>query len=538
MIRFLAPLLAITVLHGSVTLEEINEKPSGHFKNFLIWQYLKQDITPQQADQAFYQVRHVNKRFFKAYAEKTDDESVKYTLDCWNQTAQQLFDNSNDDCSKLALSPNTAVQLSIEERHTLSRRFADTTDAKWLAMLSDTNMSQNLESFDAKTFLKVANGAGSQFRLEHFNQRLSPEFTAKLEAAPGFSTFVRLVIMDDKLNQLQRALLDALSMKANAQTSFFLALNQIRFHQKHEALLLLERVYETAYFRMDRDKALFWKYLITDDVGVLEKLSESSDLNIYSIYAKELLKKPIDNYFTKLKTSDEKTDQDITDPLVWKSILDEIRSTPKDDLFNLATKYQNSSLIGVQGFILERASGYRMHNYIMPYEKSMSGLSSDDKAVMLSLMRQESHFIPSALSRSYALGLMQLMPFLVEHLDKEFTQERTSFNEMFAPERNIAYATKHLSWLQDRLYHPLFIAYAYNGGIGFTKKHLLKGTFRPGRYEPFLSMEMMSNSESREYGKKVLANYVIYKKILGHSVSIVHLFDTLTQPNHTDRFRK
>ncbi len=538
MIRFLAPFLLLAALHGSVTLDEINIRPPGLAKNFLIWQYLQQDITPHEADEAFYQIRHVNKRLFMAYAKKSSDESVKYTAECWKQTAQQMYDNDKDDCTKTALSPYAAIQLDADERQQLFRRFSDTPDAKWLAMVSDANMSQHLESFDPKTFLKVANGTGSAFRRKHFNQRLSAEYVAKLERTPGFSTFVRLVVTGDEKEQLQRALLDAPGMKVNAQTAFFLAMNQLRYHQKHEALLLFDKVYETSYFRMDKDKALFWKYQISDDDKVLKMLSESFDLNIYSIYAKELLETPIDNYFTMIKTSSEKARQDITDPFVWNSILGEIKSTPKEDLFSLAVKYQNRSLVGVQAFILERASGYKMHNFIMPYATMMSGLSNSDKAMMLALMRQESHFIPSALSRSYALGLMQIMPFLVKALDKEFTHKRTSLYEMFMPQTNITYAIKHLQWLQDRLYHPLFIAYAYNGGIGFTKRHLLKGTFREGRYEPFLSMELMGNSESREYGKKVLANYVIYKKILGERVSIAHLFDTLTQPSHTDRFRK
>ena len=92
--------------------------------------------------------------------------------------------------------------------------------------------------------------------------------------------------------------------------------------------------------------------------------------------------------------------------------------------------------------------------------------------------------------------------------------------------------------MRKSLYHPLFIAYAYNGGMGFFKKYLLKNKFKKGEYEPFLSMEMMTNNESREYGKKVLANYVMYKKILGEEISIVHLFDTLIKPKWTDRFRE
>jgi len=91
--------------------------------------------------------------------------------------------------------------------------------------------------------------------------------------------------------------------------------------------------------------------------------------------------------------------------------------------------------------------------------------------------------------------------------------------------------------LKKTFYHPLFVAYAYNGGIGFFRKHLKAKTFQEGKFEPFLSMELMSNRESREYGKRVLANYVMYKKILGEEVSIVTLLETLTDQKKTDRYR-
>ena len=167
----------------------------------------------------------------------------------------------------------------------------------------------------------------------------------------------------------------------------------------------------------------------------------------------------------------------------------------------------------------------------------MRGMDREKQTIMLSLMRQESHFIPSALSRSYAMGLMQMMPFLVKAMDKQAKRPTGSLEKMFDPDTNIAYASKHLDYLQHYLYHPLLIAYAYNGGIGFTKRLLLGGAFSKGDYEPFWSMEMMANSESREYGKKVLANYVVYERIFGNKVSIARLFDNLKHPSLTDRFR-
>jgi soluble lytic murein transglycosylase len=173
----------------------------------------------------------------------------------------------------------------------------------------------------------------------------------------------------------------------------------------------------------------------------------------------------------------------------------------------------------------------------MPYNEYLETLSSDDKALIYAIMRQESHLIPSAISSSYALGLMQLMPFLVDAISKQ-CNENVCYNDMFDPKKNIDYALKHLKWMKKSLYHPLFIAYAYNGGMGFLRRYLEKGKFTNTKYEPFLSMELMSNTQSREYGKKVLANYVMYKKILGEDVSIVYLFDILKDPKKTDRFRE
>jgi len=132
---------------------------------------------------------------------------------------------------------------------------------------------------------------------------------------------------------------------------------------------------------------------------------------------------------------------------------------------------------------------------------------------------------------------MQIMPFLVKALAKE-RHEPFDLDAMFIPEKNIAYARTHLKYLKRFLWHPLFIAYAYNGGIGFTKRLLTKWeSFQKGVYEPWLSMELVHYDESRRYGKKVLANYIVYKKILGEPIDVASVVETLTQPRHTDRFR-
>jgi len=536
-------LLVSLMLTADVLLEEINTKPPSLAKNFMIWRFLHQDITPTQADDAFYQYRNVNTRLFKAYAKKSDREEVKYTAECLSLPTKELVKSNDLSCVKMAFSPYKASVMSEKERNRLARLLDKKQTYTWIEMMDDLLQTQrvtDLSQYKPSTFMYLFLSAGMKFRQGHLNRPLPSVYLKEITKHWGFKRFVILVVTDSRYSQLQKELLkiDA-NTKMNSETHFYLAMNALEHNQKDNALEHLKKTHKLAYYRSHKDKALFWQYLITKDKKTLKTLADSIDINMYALYAKENLGIEVTNFYTTLPTNENNSTRvDLSDPFVWNDLLIEIRATPKKDMKKLADKYANTEMLPLHSFIYEKASGYKEMGYIMPYDKYMTDLSKDDKAMYYALMRQESRFIPAALSRSYALGLMQMMPFLVKALDKSFKEERMSFDEMFSPEKNIAYAKKHIAWMQKSLYHPVLMAYAYNGGMGFTKRYITKDNcFTDAKYEPFMSMEMMVNSESREYGKKVLANYVIYKKILGQKVSIISLFDKLSQPAACDRFR-
>ena len=56
--------------NAEITLQDISSKPSSRAKNFMIWQYLKQDISSAQAEKAFLQLDGVSNKLFFAYAKK------------------------------------------------------------------------------------------------------------------------------------------------------------------------------------------------------------------------------------------------------------------------------------------------------------------------------------------------------------------------------------------------------------------------------------------------------------------------------------
>ena len=130
------------------------------------------------------------------------------------------------------------------------------------------------------------------------------------------------------------------------------------------------------------------------------------------------------------------------------------------------------------------------------------------------------------------------MPFVANDIAKQYAIPNFDQDDMFNPQIAYKFANIHLDYLEKSLKSPVFIAYAYNGGLGFTRKTLRQeDLFKRGKFEPFLSMELVAYAESREYGKRVLGNFVVYSQILGENVSVRKLLDDLLVPQNSDFIR-
>lgn len=528
-----------TLLSAQITLEQIDSKPSSRAKNFLIWQFLKQDITPKEADAAFDQAQNVDTKLFLTYAKKSDSKDIKYVARCMTLKADELL-KTDDNCLQIAISPAKATNFSKEQIKKLADRVFVKGTKDYLEIMSSDMSEKTLFNYTPTQVLTVMIDAGKNFRERNFNRIYSKKFMKFISKSWKISRLIDLTVTNDNMDKLQESLMLLDDENLTSGSNFMLAMNYLKHEKKKEALTYLDLSYKNAYQAIDKDKAMFWKYLITNDKKYLRLVSLSMDINVYTLYAKEVLHMDVQNYFTEEQpalTNSSKV-ENIKDPFVWLDIRKVIKKSPKKNLFKLADEYSQQHLLPIKSFMLERAYSYKMHGFIMPYTDHTKFLPKDDQAFMYALMRQESHFIPSAISSSYALGLMQLMPFLVDSLEKKMPNKINSYSDMFEPKTNISYAERHLKWLDKQLDSPLLKAYAYNAGLGFVKNYIRSGKFTDKKYEPFLSMDTMSNVESREYGKKVLANYVMYKRILGEDISIVHLFDNLRVEKQTDHFPK
>lgn len=516
-----------------------NDKPRSLAKDFYIQSYLqREETTPKEAYALFGMVHTMNIRLFHQFAKKMDNPDFKKISHCIDMDIAALL-KEDDLCLNIGINLAKLTSLSKGQLSSIKPRISKYHKQmlQVINLMQSDNVAQSALHADEETLMALLQGSITHYKKTAFPDALPKAKLDALSHFPKFNAFAISIAQNSDLPSFQKALLHV-SPHANvsAKALFFLGLNALKQSKEERAKYYFNLSIERATKQEEKDRALFWNFLVSKEDVYLAKLAQSSDINIYSLYALEKLDLPLRNV---VSPSLEGTHPsfDITDPFAWPKVMSKVYGMSSDEVEKEAKKFKYANTVAHYSYLMERVSLYQKHYYPIPFPEELQGASIHRQALMLAIARQESRFLPSVVSTSYALGMMQFMPFVARDIAKKEKLEDFELEAMFDPRIAYLFGNIHLNFLEKSLFHPVFIAYAYNGGIGFTKRHLLDGTFREGAYEPFLSMETMINEESREYGKKVLANYVVYRHLLGESVSIKNLFETLLKPKMTDRFR-
>lgn len=515
---FTNSLFAIT--SNSITLEWLEKQPTSFAKDFYIWRYLDKDITPEQSNEALSQVRYLNNKILYRYIDKSKDIDMIEYKKCMKSSTKDLV-NKADYCIEAGLSMYDATKLSKKELTKIIKKakYEYPEFAKQLEIINSNIPFKKIVNGDKELFFNTFNECGGVYRVANFNHYFPLKFFTKVKDDKRFAQTIKLIVTNLQMRKSQISLLKLSPEGLDFKSVFHLAINAIRHNKNKLALVYLEDAFSKAYYRMQKDNILFWQYQLTQDKKYLNELANSWDVNIYTLYANDLFNTKNPNIVYNIKQNSGDTNYDLSNPFSWLKVLDESKNMDENKLEKYKDIFTTKETLGHLAFVKERFVRYRKSYFVTPYEKYLKDLSNDRKALIYAIGRQESRFIPTSISPSYAMGTMQIMPFLSKAIAKDL-KEPYDIDKQLTAKTNLRYANHHLNYLERKLNHPLFIAYAYNGGIGFTTRLLKTDLFKKGRYEPYLSMELLPYDETKKYGKKVLANYLIYKNYFNKDSNI------------------
>lgn len=518
---FISFCLFSSLVYGvSQEARQIKKHYKSLARDFVIYNFVKKKSTTKEDALYLYDgVYRKNARIKRAFYKKIKDKKLIYPKSCKK-------------CVSLHISPRKFAKLSLKKQRQIYKKLQKTHSKKklfWLRAMMAKDTFKALSYANAKEYLKVFNSVNTKYKHKVLDKKMSSTFLTRLANERKFTRFVLHVVMDKDYKNLPKNLLklNPNRKKMSFNTAFYIGLLALKYEQKQKALKFFRRALKETKRKSYRNKVRFWQYQITKNPKILQILANGSDLNFYTLWAKEKLHLKNVQIITP-KPKKQWKEFEINDPFLWAKIVDFSRKISKKELHQYAQKFYTKQTLSQYTFLEERASSYRKNFFITPFEEHLKGTSAKRKALIYSIARQESRFIPSAVSTSYALGMMQFMPFLAIDTAKKLQIKNFKYFDMFKPKIALKFANYHLDFLEKYLKEPLLIAYAYNGGLTFTKRLFSKnGLFQKGKHEPFMSMELIPYSESREYGKKVITNYAQYAKIYNLPIKLSDLYKNL-----------
>lgn len=510
-------LLLSGILYSS-DMAFIESKPQGVVRDFYIYEYLQGDVSYSDAIKLYPLIDNKNPKIINALIEKIPQDKLPKELYCKKISYKKLLE-SDDECFNMGFKLLYAVDEKITQ--------------KTMARIKNDKILRQVKILESKNILdSIIASSGDDFGDIYFaltsRSNIFNNAPSNLQALSNknYNKALYHLIISNKYPKFTKALLKVTIHDVNDWSFFALGLNELNANNSQKALHYFTKASDTKNLFL-RDKALFWVYKLTGKKDVLEMLANSENFNLYSLYASRILcKKPnveiitIDNPMLKGVLKKE-SPFDISNPFEWQIISQNIALIKdKEALLDIAKLFHYENTLPHLIFILNRYFNYSKKFFVMPYDSELD-LNMEAKTLLYAVAKQESKFLPSVVSRSYALGMMQIMPFNVSYFAKNMGVSATK-EDMFNPKMALKFGAYYLENLNKEFKHPLFVSYAYNGGPTFIRNHLknAKVFSKANKYDPWLSMEFIPYEESRIYGMKVMANYIMYNEIAGNHIDI------------------
>ncbi|MDA8402512.1 MAG: transglycosylase SLT domain-containing protein [Deltaproteobacteria bacterium] len=173
---------------------------------------------------------------------------------------------------------------------------------------------------------------------------------------------------------------------------------------------------------------------------------------------------------------------------------------------NLIYNYRYKSLL-LNGRFLKILYPRPYYSYVGKYS-SRYGIPVN---LIYGVMRQESRYNPVCYSSANAIGLMQIIPSTGYYIARQTGCYNFNPSMLYRKNINISFGSYYLKTLLNQFNYRKYLAIAsYNAGPGavaYWRNSLMKN------YEMPLFIELIPFNQTRNYVKKVLANYYVYNSL-------------------------
>lgn len=132
-----------------------------------------------------------------------------------------------------------------------------------------------------------------------------------------------------------------------------------------------------------------------------------------------------------------------------------------------------------------------------------------DPLLIYSIIKAESNFNEKAKSNSNAIGLMQVMLSTAREMGEKLEIEEITEEKLCEPETNIKIGVKYFKSLLEKYGNYNLAIIAYNAGMGNLDNWLEQGIID----DEGKDIDNIPFIETKNYVKKILQNYKIYKEI-------------------------
>lgn len=271
------------------------------------------------------------------------------------------------------------------------------------------------------------------------------------------------------------------------------------------------------------------------EANILYEKAANSGRNFYSILAHEALGRPVNvvsnaTIGNSIELMTLTKDEPIHRALVLFRLSlfnadQNIREAAREQWLLATQYYSDNQLILASQLALQHqfydmsihsadmSDGYLYYpfRFPAPYKNIIDRYSSMygiESALVLGLIRQESHFVATIKSSMGAVGLMQIMPKTADWIARQIDLDDYHLNDI---DTNINIGIWYLAHLYQVLGSEVLAISAYNAGPGRAKK------WRQNGLEGAIYVETIPFNETRDYVKKVMRNTFYYSHILGLS---------------------